>query len=129
MSYDKRYKLPKDARPIYRAVAAFMAIAGLSVCVMTTGSVIQYPPNIWIGFVWCDGAFMVAAFGTLAMTGRWIFGFNRRLHWGHNIPTAGRVLNSGVGPRPYGQAAGEFTVPPNFDQSLPADILDDFEGK
>ncbi len=30
-------------------------------------------------------------------------------------------------PRPYALCAGEFTVPQNFDQPLPEDILKDFE--
>lgn len=29
--------------------------------------------------------------------------------------------------RPYGRCAGEFTVPDDFDQPLPAPILDEFE--
>jgi len=32
-------------------------------------------------------------------------------------------------PRPIGLAAGEFTVPDDFDAPLPDDILDAFEGK
>jgi antitoxin (DNA-binding transcriptional repressor) of toxin-antitoxin stability system len=32
-------------------------------------------------------------------------------------------------PRPYGLCAGEFTVPADFDASLPDDVLDDFEGR
>ena len=31
-------------------------------------------------------------------------------------------------PRPFGLCAGQFTVPPDFDQPLPDDILKDFEG-
>ncbi len=31
--------------------------------------------------------------------------------------------------RPSGLCAGEFTVPDNFDDSLPEDILNEFEGK
>jgi antitoxin (DNA-binding transcriptional repressor) of toxin-antitoxin stability system len=31
-------------------------------------------------------------------------------------------------PRPFGLCAGQFTVPPGFDQPLPADVLKDFEG-
>jgi len=30
-------------------------------------------------------------------------------------------------PRPYGLCKGEFIVPPDFDDSLPEDILQDFE--
>ena len=31
-------------------------------------------------------------------------------------------------PRPYGLCAGQFTVPADFDQPLPDDVLDLFEG-
>jgi len=31
-------------------------------------------------------------------------------------------------PRPFGLCAGEFTVPDDFDQPLPEDVLRDFEG-
>jgi antitoxin (DNA-binding transcriptional repressor) of toxin-antitoxin stability system len=31
-------------------------------------------------------------------------------------------------PRPFGLCAGGFTVPPDFDQPLPDDILAEFEG-
>jgi antitoxin (DNA-binding transcriptional repressor) of toxin-antitoxin stability system len=31
--------------------------------------------------------------------------------------------------RPYGLAAGQFTVPDDFDAPLPNNILDEFEGK
>jgi predicted DNA-binding antitoxin AbrB/MazE fold protein len=31
--------------------------------------------------------------------------------------------------RPYGLCAGEFTVPQDFDQPLPEDVLRDFEGR
>ena len=30
--------------------------------------------------------------------------------------------------RPFGLAAGEFTVPPDFNDPLPEEILQDFEG-
>lgn len=33
------------------------------------------------------------------------------------------------GPRPFGLSAGEFTVPPGFDDPLPEDVLRDFEGR
>lgn len=33
------------------------------------------------------------------------------------------------GPRPFGLAAGEFVVPDDFDEPLPGDILDLFEGR
>ncbi|MBK9265844.1 MAG: DUF2281 domain-containing protein [Polyangiaceae bacterium] len=32
-------------------------------------------------------------------------------------------------PRPYGLAAGEFTTPADFDEPLPSEILDAFEGR
>ena len=32
-------------------------------------------------------------------------------------------------PRPFGLCAGEFTVPANFDEPLPEEILSAFEGK
>jgi antitoxin (DNA-binding transcriptional repressor) of toxin-antitoxin stability system len=31
-------------------------------------------------------------------------------------------------PRPFGLCAGEFTVPADFDQPLPEDVLREFEG-
>jgi antitoxin (DNA-binding transcriptional repressor) of toxin-antitoxin stability system len=31
-------------------------------------------------------------------------------------------------PRPFGLCAGQFTVPPDFDQPLPEDVLREFEG-
>ena len=31
-------------------------------------------------------------------------------------------------PRPYGLCAGQFTVPDDFDQPLPNDVLKEFEG-
>ena len=36
---------------------------------------------------------------------------------------------TGSGLRPFGLCAGQFTVPDEFDQPLPDDILDAFEGK
>jgi antitoxin (DNA-binding transcriptional repressor) of toxin-antitoxin stability system len=32
-------------------------------------------------------------------------------------------------PRPFGLCAGEFTVPADFDQPLPEDVLREFEGQ
>ena len=32
-------------------------------------------------------------------------------------------------PRPFGLCAGRFTVPPDFDQPLPDEILKEFEGR
>ena len=40
-----------------------------------------------------------------------------------------RPLNAATGPRPIGLAAGEFVVPDDFDDPLPNEILDAFEGK
>ena len=34
-----------------------------------------------------------------------------------------------TGPRPFGLAAGTFTVPDDFDAPLPDDILREFEGQ
>ena len=33
-----------------------------------------------------------------------------------------------VEPRPFGLCAGQFAVPPDFDQSLPEEVLKEFEG-
>jgi antitoxin (DNA-binding transcriptional repressor) of toxin-antitoxin stability system len=38
------------------------------------------------------------------------------------------VAAPGTQPRPFGLCAGQFTVPADFDQPLPDDILKDFEG-
>jgi antitoxin (DNA-binding transcriptional repressor) of toxin-antitoxin stability system len=32
-------------------------------------------------------------------------------------------------PRPFGLCAGQFTVPADFDQPLPEDVLNEFEGR
>jgi antitoxin (DNA-binding transcriptional repressor) of toxin-antitoxin stability system len=32
-------------------------------------------------------------------------------------------------PRPFGLCAGQFTVPEDFDQPLPDDVLQEFEGR
>ena len=32
-------------------------------------------------------------------------------------------------PRPFGLASGEFSVPADFDEPLPEDVLRDFEGR
>jgi antitoxin (DNA-binding transcriptional repressor) of toxin-antitoxin stability system len=40
-----------------------------------------------------------------------------------------RVPVPGGQPRPFGLCAGEFTVPADFDQPLPDDVLDEFEGR
>lgn len=38
------------------------------------------------------------------------------------------VASPPAGPRPFGLAAGQFTVPDDFDAPLPEDTLRDFEG-
>jgi antitoxin (DNA-binding transcriptional repressor) of toxin-antitoxin stability system len=38
------------------------------------------------------------------------------------------VAAAHCGPRPFGLAAGAFTVPDDFDAPLPADVLREFEG-
>jgi antitoxin (DNA-binding transcriptional repressor) of toxin-antitoxin stability system len=40
-----------------------------------------------------------------------------------------RPLKTATGPRPFGLAAGEFVVPDDFDDPLPDELLDAFEGK
>ena len=40
-----------------------------------------------------------------------------------------RPLAAATGPRPIGLAAGDFVVPEDFDDPLPEDILNAFEGK
>lgn len=40
-----------------------------------------------------------------------------------------RPLNTVTGRRPIGLAAGEFVVPDDFDDPLPDDLLEAFEGK
>jgi antitoxin (DNA-binding transcriptional repressor) of toxin-antitoxin stability system len=40
-----------------------------------------------------------------------------------------RPLKAMAGPRPVGLAEGEFVVPDDFDDPLPDDLLDAFEGK
>ena len=40
-----------------------------------------------------------------------------------------RPLTVAMGPRPIGLAAGDFVVPEDFDDPLPEDILNAFEGK
>ena len=39
------------------------------------------------------------------------------------------VTAAETGLRPYALAAGQFTVPDDFDHPLPDDVLEDFEGK
>jgi hypothetical protein len=38
------------------------------------------------------------------------------------------LMASNAQPRPFGLCAGRFVVPDDFDQPLPADILQEFEG-
>jgi len=39
------------------------------------------------------------------------------------------ILGPESTPRPYGLSAGQFTVPADFDEPLPDDLLAEFEGK
>lgn len=39
------------------------------------------------------------------------------------------VTPARLNPRPFGLAAGAFTVPDNFDAPLPDDVLREFEGR
>ncbi len=47
---------------------------------------------------------------------------------GHPVAEIRPVLPNGHQPRPFGLCAGEFTVPDDFNHSLPPDVLDSFEG-
>lgn len=38
------------------------------------------------------------------------------------------VANSLIEPRPFGLCAGQFTVPRDFDEPLPEEIVKEFEG-
>ena len=38
------------------------------------------------------------------------------------------AITQSKGPRPFGLCAGEFQVPPTFDEPLPERVLQDFEG-
>ena len=38
------------------------------------------------------------------------------------------VATGGIQPRPFGLCAGQFTVTADFDQPLPDDIVEEFEG-
>jgi antitoxin (DNA-binding transcriptional repressor) of toxin-antitoxin stability system len=38
------------------------------------------------------------------------------------------LVSTGTQPRPFGLCAGRFTVPADFDASLPEDVLKEFEG-
>ena len=45
------------------------------------------------------------------------------------IAELGPILSNSKQLRPFGLCAGEFTVPDDFDESLPEEILSAFEGK
>ncbi|HXH94551.1 MAG TPA: type II toxin-antitoxin system Phd/YefM family antitoxin [Thermoanaerobaculia bacterium] len=48
----------------------------------------------------------------------------------HDRPVAEiRPIEGVRRPRPFGLAAGSFVVPDDFDDPLPADLLDAFEGR
>ena len=49
----------------------------------------------------------------------------------HNVPVAEirAVARPADSPRPWGLARGTFEVPADFDDPLPAEILDAFEGR
>lgn len=47
----------------------------------------------------------------------------------HPLAEVKPIPAPGGGPRPYGLCAGSFTVPADFDQPLPDDILKEFEGQ
>jgi antitoxin (DNA-binding transcriptional repressor) of toxin-antitoxin stability system len=48
----------------------------------------------------------------------------------HNVPVAEirAVSRPGDEPRPWGLARGTFTIPDDFDNPLPDEVLDAFEG-
>lgn len=50
---------------------------------------------------------------------------------GEGVEVIVTVMNANQtnGRRPYGLAKGEFSVPDDFDEPLPEDILRDFEGR
>lgn len=48
---------------------------------------------------------------------------------GHAVAELRPVTRAAAGPRPFGLAAGAFTVPADFDAPLPEDILREFEGR
>ena len=47
---------------------------------------------------------------------------------GHPLAEVRPVAAPTTEPRPFGLCAARFTVPPDFDQPLPEDILKEFEG-
>ncbi len=46
----------------------------------------------------------------------------------HPLAEVRPVSQPATEPRPFGLCAGQFVVPPDFDQPLPDDILQEFEG-
>ncbi len=49
----------------------------------------------------------------------------------HNVPVAELrpLTQANTGPRPWGLGKGAFVVPDNFNDPLPDDVLDAFEGR
>lgn len=49
----------------------------------------------------------------------------------HNVPVAELrpIAQANTGPRPWGLAKGSFVVPDDFNDPLPDDLLDAFEGR
>jgi antitoxin (DNA-binding transcriptional repressor) of toxin-antitoxin stability system len=45
----------------------------------------------------------------------------------HVLAEVRPVAAAATEPRPYGLCAGEFEVPPDFDEPLPEDVLKEFE--
>lgn len=45
----------------------------------------------------------------------------------HVLAEVRPVAAAATQPRPYGLCAGEFVVPPDFDEPLPEDVLKEFE--
>lgn len=65
-------------------------------------------------------------------------GFLRRVEAGeafivlrddHPLAEVKPMANAIEQARPYGLCAGEFTVPPDFDEPLPEELLKEFEGQ
>ena len=46
----------------------------------------------------------------------------------HPLAEVRPLATAGDQPRPFGLCAGRFTVPADFDQPLPDDVLKEFEG-
>jgi antitoxin (DNA-binding transcriptional repressor) of toxin-antitoxin stability system len=46
----------------------------------------------------------------------------------HPLAEVRPVASPATEPRPYGLCAGQFAVPPDFDEPLPSDVLQEFEG-